>query len=76
MLIQAKLTGPAQSVYRAELMALVTALQGSKPNALVVSDCNSACRVVSCLWDRSRKPVGPHRDLELRLLSFPGWAGK
>eukprot|EP00971_Amphidinium_carterae_P049806 981837-Amphidinium_carterae.1 len=29
VLVRAKLTGPAQSVYRAELLALVTALQGS-----------------------------------------------
>eukprot|EP00971_Amphidinium_carterae_P204620 4060584-Amphidinium_carterae.1 len=71
VLIRARLIGPAQSVYRAELLALVTALQGAEPGALVVSDCKSACRVVSRLWDGSRKPVGPHRDLELRLLSFP-----
>eukprot|EP00971_Amphidinium_carterae_P134393 2663031-Amphidinium_carterae.1 len=72
------LTGPAQSVYRAELLALVTALQGAEPGVLVVSDCKSACRVVSRLWDGSRKPVGPHRDLELRLLSFTrlGWEVK
>eukprot|EP00971_Amphidinium_carterae_P327866 6459439-Amphidinium_carterae.2 len=35
VLIRARLpvSGPAQSVYRAELMALVTALQGSVPGA-------------------------------------------
>eukprot|EP00971_Amphidinium_carterae_P219934 4365935-Amphidinium_carterae.1 len=35
VLIQARLTGPAQSVYRAELLALVTALQASAPNTQV-----------------------------------------
>eukprot|EP00971_Amphidinium_carterae_P294534 5847918-Amphidinium_carterae.1 len=47
VLVRARLTGPAQTVYRAELLALVTALQGAEAGALVVSDCKSACRVVS-----------------------------
>eukprot|EP00971_Amphidinium_carterae_P176475 3499081-Amphidinium_carterae.1 len=65
VLIQAKLAGPAQSVYPAELLALVTALQGAEPGALVVFDCKSACRVVNRLWRALASPW------ELRLLSFP-----
>eukprot|EP00971_Amphidinium_carterae_P316681 6294817-Amphidinium_carterae.1 len=42
VLIQARLAGPALSVYRAEMMALVTALQGSGPGTVVISDCQSA----------------------------------
>eukprot|EP00971_Amphidinium_carterae_P066885 1324751-Amphidinium_carterae.1 len=73
VLVQARLTGPAQSVYRAELLALVTALQGSEPGALVVSDCKRGCRGVQQLWAGQRKPRGVHRalDLEQRLLTFP-----
>eukprot|EP00971_Amphidinium_carterae_P165252 3275700-Amphidinium_carterae.1 len=61
----------SSSVYRADLLALVTALQGSEANTLVVSDCESACRVVDQLWAGKRKPRGVHRDLEQRLLSCP-----
>eukprot|EP00971_Amphidinium_carterae_P096642 1912854-Amphidinium_carterae.2 len=68
VLVQARLTGPAQSVYRAELLALVTALQGSEPQATVVSDCKSACRVVQKLLGREVKWIKAHTDRRIAVL--------
>eukprot|EP00971_Amphidinium_carterae_P058746 1161614-Amphidinium_carterae.1 len=78
-LCSSKLTGPAQSVHRAELQALITALEGSGPATLVISDCKTL-RVPAVLSLSSGLVSAAGGDRtetsSLGFFPFPGWAGK
>eukprot|EP00971_Amphidinium_carterae_P194388 3857380-Amphidinium_carterae.2 len=65
------LPGLKQSVYRAELLATVRALEECKPRRLV-SDCKGVVSCLHALLAGRRQPKGRHRDLEGRALdAFP-----
>eukprot|EP00971_Amphidinium_carterae_P038428 755782-Amphidinium_carterae.1 len=58
------LPGLRQSVYRAELLAVVRVLEECQPHE-VVSDCKGVVKAVQALQQGRRTPKGRHRDLEL-----------
>eukprot|EP00971_Amphidinium_carterae_P042398 833384-Amphidinium_carterae.1 len=62
-----------QSVYRAEFLAVVRALEECQSHA-VVSDCKGVVKAVQALQTGRRQPKGRNRDLEQRALSelLPG----
>eukprot|EP00971_Amphidinium_carterae_P228746 4537759-Amphidinium_carterae.1 len=61
------LPGIKQSVYRAELHAVVRALEECSPHE-VVSDCKGVVKAVhQALQTGRRQPKGRNRDLELRV---------
>eukprot|EP00971_Amphidinium_carterae_P245723 4879687-Amphidinium_carterae.1 len=62
------LLGLKQSVYRAEFLATVRALEECKPKRLV-SDCKGVVSCLHALRAARRQPKGRHRDLESRALA-------
>eukprot|EP00971_Amphidinium_carterae_P334433 6469728-Amphidinium_carterae.1 len=67
------LPGLKQSVYRAEFLTVVRALEECQPHE-VVSDCEGVVKSVQALQTGCRRPKGCNRDLELRAPSalLPG----
>eukprot|EP00971_Amphidinium_carterae_P276600 5489001-Amphidinium_carterae.1 len=65
--------GLKQSVYRAEFLAVVRALEECQPNE-VVSGCKGVVKAVQALQTGKRTPKGRNRDLEQRALNalLPG----
>eukprot|EP00971_Amphidinium_carterae_P026182 516378-Amphidinium_carterae.3 len=64
--------GLKHSVYPAEFLAVVRALEECKPKGLV-SDCKGVASCLHALKAGRRQPKGRHRDLESRALAaLPG----
>eukprot|EP00971_Amphidinium_carterae_P181328 3597377-Amphidinium_carterae.1 len=59
------LPGIRQSVFRAELLAVVRALEECQPRR-VVSDCKGVVKALQAIQQGHRQPKGRHRDLEER----------
>eukprot|EP00971_Amphidinium_carterae_P252322 5009392-Amphidinium_carterae.1 len=59
------LPGCRQSVFRAELLAVVGALEECQPRR-VVSDCKGVVKALQATQSGHRLPKGRHRDLEER----------
>eukprot|EP00971_Amphidinium_carterae_P096950 1919265-Amphidinium_carterae.1 len=59
------LPGCRQSVFRAELLAVVHALEECNPRRLV-SDCKGVVKALQAIQSGQRQPKGRHRDLEVR----------
>eukprot|EP00971_Amphidinium_carterae_P307414 6109284-Amphidinium_carterae.1 len=59
------LPGCRQSVFRAELLAVVRVLEGCQP-ARVVSDCIGVVKALQAIKSGHRLPKGRHRYLEER----------
>eukprot|EP00971_Amphidinium_carterae_P027126 534751-Amphidinium_carterae.4 len=57
--------GCRQSVCRAELLAVVRALEECNPR-IVVSDCKGVVKALQAIQSGQRQPKGRHRDLEVR----------
>eukprot|EP00971_Amphidinium_carterae_P304428 6049981-Amphidinium_carterae.1 len=59
------LPGCRQSVFRAELLTVVRALEECQPNR-IVSDCKGVVKALQAIQSGHRLPKGRHRDLEVR----------
>eukprot|EP00971_Amphidinium_carterae_P249088 4944270-Amphidinium_carterae.1 len=59
------LPGCRQSVFRAELLSVVRALEECQPSR-VVSDCKRVVKALQAIQSGHRLPKGRHRDLEER----------
>eukprot|EP00971_Amphidinium_carterae_P092830 1838216-Amphidinium_carterae.1 len=59
------LPGCRQSVFRAELLAVVRAEEECNPRR-VVSDCKGVVKALQAIQSGQRQPKGRHRDLEVR----------
>eukprot|EP00971_Amphidinium_carterae_P109693 2172722-Amphidinium_carterae.1 len=57
------LPGFRQPVFRAELLAVVRALEECQPRR-VVSDCKGVVKALQAIQSGHRQPKGRHRDLE------------
>eukprot|EP00971_Amphidinium_carterae_P338512 6475878-Amphidinium_carterae.2 len=69
------LPGCWQSVYRAELHAIMTSCEMMDGNGVIVADCKGAVVVANRLKAGLRKPNGRHSRIEARILASIGEYG-